>query len=425
MNRWIRFVGEMFVVAGLCAGAAHGEANASGGAALYAGVASAVKSALAHADALAAMKRAFQALRLMDDAGEFTLPALRGKGLLDAVDGAAFVDQVVGCAASNPYLTAFMAAARGRSFKVEGQGDAATVLASAAGYAMVLDRLTRLVRGDSTVLRALRDHWVKRRKGFEKVFNTFEVAKTLSVDMVIRIYLKNFKTKKVPHDDGRVGLPVNILEAALEDLRLGYRENARAGFLLSLHPPGEKRPNARTGAGPTGFSADGRAITYAPPLPRKWADLYSTWNMAFVSHYPNFPFFLAKLLAPQVLCYEKEPNQYMYNRVVALYAHIHYEAFTRLDRKARKPGTELIRWADADLTRLWSRVNLTSAKAYDAAVEKLEPTLWGSARKRTEAIWNLLVKSAGTLKRGLFAFLEKRILSKVQSLFAKLRRAKK
>ena len=70
----------------------------------------------------------------------------------------------------------------------------------------------------------------------------------------------------------------------------------------------------RTGAGPTRFSEDGQRIEFRPPLPRQWADLYQTWNMAFISKYPDFPFFMAKLLIPSVSGYQGRPENYLYPR---------------------------------------------------------------------------------------------------------------
>jgi len=68
-----------------------------------------------------------------------------------------------------------------------------------------------------------------------------------------------------------------------------------------------------------------------PPLPRIWANLYSSWNLAFVSAYLNNPMFFSKLLAPIVHVYQGEGNEglYLWPRVVCLYMHIQYEIMSR------------------------------------------------------------------------------------------------
>jgi len=58
-------------------------------------------------------------------------------------------------------------------------------------------------------------------------------------------------------------------------------------------------------------------------LPRRWADLYTTWNLAFVSHYGDFPYLMTKLLIPQVNGYQDSPEEYIYNRLLALYCQLH------------------------------------------------------------------------------------------------------
>ena len=42
--------------------------------------------------------------------------------------------------------------------------------------------------------------------------------------------------------------------------------------------------------------------------------IISTWNMAFVSNYPDFPFYLAKLLIPTVSGYHSNPEGFLYPR---------------------------------------------------------------------------------------------------------------
>ena len=51
------------------------------------------------------------------------------------------------------------------------------------------------------------------------------------------------------------------------------------------------------------------------PLTKEWADLYSTWNMGFVSHYSYFPYVMASLI--QVSDYQDKPSEYICDRALA------------------------------------------------------------------------------------------------------------
>src|SRR5205085_6311394 len=151
--------------------------------------------------------------------------------------------------------------------------------------------------------------------------NLFERAKVGTIDFVMIRYLTMHEKHEVPYTWGRETLPLNIAEAALEDFRLKHLDNARTAMPLLFNRPGIKKLDPKSHNGPTRFSDDGKGILYAPPLPRQWDDLYSTWNLAFVSHYPNAPYFFAKLVNPQVGCYQQLPEGYLYNRALALYLH--------------------------------------------------------------------------------------------------------
>lgn len=356
-----------------------GASRADGGAYLAA-VANAVKAAASKGDPRAALLEIYRSLRLADASGEFQVAALRGKKLRAPVDVGAFVDRVVSCMGQNPYLGATLAAFASKGYRFSG-ADEAAVLRRVLAYAVALDRLTKLIRGDYRVLDAMRAHWkqYKKRGKHLKAFNLFGKAKFLTMEFATARYLDNLRKRKISPDAGRITLPLNIMEAVLEDLRLGNKDNARTGLTLAFAKPGEKKKNPRTGAGPTTFSDDGKAIAYRVPLAKRWADLYTVWNLAFVSHYGRFPYLFAKLLTPQVLCYAPDPTGYVYNRAVALYIHLHQAAFEKLDREAAKsagkPYTEELAWADSTLTKIFSSVNVSSAKDYDRALNAADPTL--------------------------------------------------
>jgi hypothetical protein len=103
-------------------------------------------------------------------------------------------------------------------------------------------------------------------------------------------------------------------------------------------------------------------------FPEQWADLYSTWNLAFVSHYPEFPFVMVKLLIPFVANYQRHPEEYIYRRALALWVHLHHLYLGRADQA--RTGQEAIVWNDVELTKLWGRVNREAAVEYAATVRR-------------------------------------------------------
>ena len=190
----------------------------------------------------------------------------------------------------------------------------------------------------------------------------FVRAKLASVELIVNKFVKAHEEQYVPHDLMKGILPVNIMEAVASDLVGGNRDNALAGTILAKYVPGHKKYNERTGEGPSSFSDDGRGILLNMALPGKWADLYATWNLAFVTTYP-YPHMMVKLLIPSVNDYQDEPAEYIYNRAMALYTHIHWGLIRKVDLAAA--GKEKEDWPDDHLTKFWGQVNKENAKEYN------------------------------------------------------------
>ena len=99
----------------------------------------------------------------------------------------------------------------------------------------------------------------------------------------------------------------------------------------------------------------------------KWADLYSVWNMAFVSHYKHFPYVLAKLIIPQVADNYGNSDEYIYNRAIALYIHLNYTLLGRLD--GEKYPANSMDWYSEKLYLLFGKENLKSSKHYENSLK--------------------------------------------------------
>lgn len=326
------------------------------------------------------MKAHFMQMKLMNGQGVWandTLASIGHKlvpGQLNGDDLAKLVDVMAKNASENPYLHEFLAQAGGADFdslfRLVGE-EGHRILPDVVAYCMVLELLTQEMRSDWKVLEACFSFWGKaipkkvNSADVKKHCNIFERAKMASVDYPIRRMLEIHREGKVPSNFCAAVLPVNILEAALMDLELGNRDNVKVGWTLAANRPGGAA-NEATGSGPACFSADGQGIDIHMPLKKEWTDLYQTWNLAFCSHYENFPYFMAKLLIPSVSGYQGAPEEYMYSRAIALNTHINFELLGRINGGASKYS---MNWASPGVTKTWGAVNNHSRHGYKAALK--------------------------------------------------------
>ena len=319
--------------------------------------------------------------RLIDRMGRWQAQELAADGDwllgedLDVHNALELLDDAARCAEANSYLVEFLNRAGGgasEQLREKVRSEGATVLPSVVTYGLLLERLTQAMRNDWKVIAACREIWLGARdaEDMKSHWTVFEHAKVVSIDVTIDRVLGFHESGSVDPGFTRLLLPVNIIEAMFEDIRLGNRDNAASAWPLVKDRPGSWAREAKTGEVAARWSEDRKAILLSFALPRKWADLYTTWNLAFVSHYGDFPYLMTKLLIPQVNSYRDSPEEYIYNRLLALYCQLHYTGFGRIDLASQ--GRSAIDWHDEALTKLWSSVNRQSAEKYSEAVEQLE-----------------------------------------------------
>ncbi len=348
-------------------------------------------------DGVDELKEHLQTLRLLDGSGRVAVPALASLDLLAPFDPASVIDRVRDAAAQNPYLARFVGAASERPFAAFAHPERPRVIPSALAYLVLLDRLTRALHDDWRLYAQVRAHFREQSVGrAARGLRAFDRVKFATVDQVVARDVRAFERGFVDPSMGSVLVPLNVLEAIVEDLRLGYVDNARAGLTLLVNRPRDAA-DPRTGIAPARFSADGKAVTFGLPLARKWADLYTTWNLAFSSHYERFPFPMSKLLAPAVLAYQAKPDEYLYFRRLALYLHLGFAAFGRAD--ARRPFPDLD-WSDRELSTLWGACNRESAREYEEELHRLDPTFARRLKTETGRLWDRLSRVAETRPAG-------------------------
>ncbi|MCL1125051.1 hypothetical protein [Shewanella surugensis] len=311
----------------------------------------------------------YQTLRLIDNDLNWASPELSelSQQLLpsdinsqSAID---LLDEMKTHILDNPYLVDFFNMAEHTHFtqlKEKSAHNARQIIPSVIGYALVQQRLTHAMYQHWSLINILMKIWVPLRQqyGIESQLSTFESMKLASIEKPMNDYIQFHHSGSVPQDYARLDLPMNIFEAVAEDLSAHRFDNAKAGTVLAFHLPGVK---------PARFSQDEKGILLTMPHSKSWADLYSLWNMAFVSHLGHFPFLMVKLLIPQVNNVKSNPELYLYNRTLALYTHLHFAFFGQFDRLLTKQAD--MDWYDETLTQLLGQCALKSAKEYEYAVK--------------------------------------------------------
>ncbi|MCX7337681.1 MAG: hypothetical protein NTX76_00120 [Alphaproteobacteria bacterium] len=331
-------------------------------------------------DVCGRMAKHFRQMKLLDQQDKWA-PGLEGiaKKLfpenVTVSDFETLVDQMAVCAARNPYLHSVVEEVVNGNLgdlysKAEQEGK--EILPDVVAYAMVLNNLTVAMRNDIAILKICSDIWIEERSKidiFSSTFGLFEWIKFFTIEKSIDSFRAVKNTKLAPNY-GKCGIPINILEATLTDIFNGNFNNAYAGCVLAKNSLGGKE-NEVTGAGPATFSEDRRAISIHMPFEKKWADLYAVWNLGFVSRYEAFPYVMVKLLIPQVSDYEKAPGEYIYNRTLALYATLNFMCFGDPEIKC-DVHLKSFNWKQQELTDIFGKINVESAKEYQAEVDKAD-----------------------------------------------------
>lgn len=232
-------------------------------------------------------------------------------------------------------------------------------------YSITLDRITRTLAADAEVAAAVFSTLkcaVRADGRWWRHLSPFEHAKLLTVELTLQNFVAARREERIAPSFGHIGLPFNILEAVLEDLRFGHGDNAAAGLALMRARPGQSEP----GQAEASLSDDGRrAVRIHLPQAERWKHLYVSWNMAFTSIYGDSPYFAAALLAPSVL--GASPSEFIYHRVFALHLHMAGTIQRRMELGVCT-STERVHsrrdWRHPEVTEVWGRLNREGARRY-------------------------------------------------------------
>lgn len=310
---------------------------------------------LSESEIRALVQRAYQRLHLMDSNNNWKSPLLEKisdrliSPNMDINNFNALIDQMVQHAGENPYLVKFLDKIEAKhctdlAQKVEKEGT--PVFSEAVALAMALQNLTKEEVTDTKVLKEVSRIFEEARQK-EKIaywdMGLFAGAKLATVEDPVKKFIKFKEEGKPDSEFGKYYLPINIWEARMADLWMGNKDNADAGWALNQHPPASSSVfDPVLGTGPTTFSQTRETLEVRCARPKEWADLYATWNMAFVSQAYESPMILTKLLIPEVNNYKDRPAEYIMTRVFTLYSYLHYFIFKNAELK--RTGEPHIEW---------------------------------------------------------------------------------
>jgi len=261
-----------------------------------------------------------------------------------------------------------------RKLKEEGK----TVIVDTITLAVVLEKLTSAMKENWRFSRVCYSIWLEYDnigKLLATSDNLFYIAKALTIEETARRGIQILDTKVLPPSSFINTLILNIMEAVKQDEMLGNLGNAKTGKTLAQYVHTPEKDN-RTGSGPCQLSENQQGIECAPPLTLQWVDLYSTWNLAFISTFPDFVYFVPKLLIPSVSDYQTNPAAYIHNRVIALSTFIHW--------RTNWPSfnNEVMDWQEDTLTKDWGTANNLSRQDY---VDRLATAL-GTSPEDVESV---------------------------------------
>ncbi|MBU2709562.1 hypothetical protein [Zooshikella harenae] len=316
------------------------------------------------------MQKHYQTLRLLDTENQWVTPKLSSISdqllpkNISKQDAKQLIKETANSLEKNEYLITFLEKAENYTFNDlinKSSHNRQQHLADVIAYALVQQNLTTAMYDDWKIIEDCKTVWAKARTktDFYSQMGLFSKVKLVSVEYPISRIISFHKENYVPEYFTKLLLPLNILEAVAVDTENGFLDNAIAGLVLTANNPGEL---------PSRFNDNHKSILISMPLPKKWADLYSVWNLAFVSRYEHFPYTMVKLLIPKVNNYYAQPDEYIYNRALALYTHIHFTFLGSADRAIT--GETTFDWSDEAFTKLFGEVNRDSAYDYEKSVIK-------------------------------------------------------
>jgi len=263
--------------------------------------------------------------------------------------------------------------------------EAKEVIKRSMHHAYILDLITKAMANDNDIMMEIQNHLLEKRKEKEiptdfmellaffisQTGQPFMAIKTVSMDLELTRIGQLRSGGEISQKEMVATLQFNILEACLADRDnlKDYTDNAMAGIALTATVPDAQ-------AVPVAITEDDRSFVVYFELSQEWVSLYESWNLAFITGNLNhLDMLYPKLLIPSVI--DTEANEYMFNRVLALWLSVNFYLFAQFKSKPNYavPNAE-------ELAQLWGGINREHAnnfmKKNGMVLDELLPMLTGT-----------------------------------------------
>ena len=325
-----------------------------------------------------ALRETYQQFEIMDNQGHWQSPLIEAHAKMlwptnfktQGLNG--FLDDIEESLAENPYFNQFISALTQseQSFSFfnplpGAQNTRLDFLRYLIAFAYCLDKINLAMRDDLAFLESIITLYqrIRRQRNFYRFGNLMPIIKLHSIELPLVQFLRARKRNHVGKNFGKYILSFNIFEAALVDLALGFRANARATLPLIFFSPNFSFLKKFKSGAPSSFSPDGKACWMTSPGQKEWSDLYQVWNMAFVSQFHLAPFLLAKLMVPSVSRYAHRPSEYMHTRITALHLAMHFLDFA-ISTPKLSVDLKMLGACSLPVTQTWGKINQIAAQQY-------------------------------------------------------------
>jgi hypothetical protein len=246
-------------------------------------------------------------------------------------------------------------------------------------HAFLLDALTQEIVDNRSFMTAIQAHLLKKREAFgirgdvvgaledfKRIYGgrMFEPTKLVSAELRYTAGAMIRRRGSITEEEiknGQAVLRLSILEAAVTENAAGFGDNALVGAALAAIPPKTITLDPKT----TAFEFD---------VSRRWASLFESWNLAFVTgNVTHLQIVYPLIFAPSVI--GAGSQDFPFHRSSALWLTTLFHQFAMLNHRPDAPIPN-----KQALARLLGQINLAYGEAIARAergcdLEQLRPTL--------------------------------------------------
>jgi hypothetical protein len=236
------------------------------------------------------------------------------------------------------------------------------IIVRSVHHAFLLDALTEEIVDNLSFMTAIQTHLLEKRaafgirgdvvgalEDFKRIYGgrMFEPTKSVSAELRYSAGAMIRQRGSITEEEiknAQAVLKLNILEAAVTENAAGFGDNALVGAALAAIPP-------KT------ITLDPETTAFEFEVSRRWASLFESWNLAFVTgNVTHLQIVYPLLFAPSVI--GAGSQDFPFHRSSALWLTTFFHQFAMLNRKPDAPIPN-----KQALARLLGQINLPYGEA--------------------------------------------------------------